>query len=59
LGSGRPVAAGVGDLDAEGVGDHVEREPEVTARDPAMCSSVRHQLGHHVLRRIQRKFPGS
>jgi hypothetical protein len=59
LGPGQAVAACVGDLDTDGAGDHVEREPEVTARDPAMCSRVRRQLGHHVLRRIQRKSPGA
>lgn len=52
-----PVAAGVGDLDAQGAADDVERESEVPAWYAAVRGRVGRQLGHDVLRRVQREAP--
>lgn len=56
---GEPVAPGVGDLDAEGAGDHVEREPEVPSRDAAVGRRVDGQLGDDLAGRIHGQAPGT
>jgi hypothetical protein len=54
-----PVTARVRDLDAEGVADHVEQEPEVPSGDAAVGRGVVGQFGHDEPRRVQRQSPGA
>lgn len=53
------VVPGVGDLDAQGVADDVEHEPEVAARYAAVGGGVARELGHHEVRRVQWEPPGA
>jgi hypothetical protein len=53
------VTPSVGDFDAEGVADDVEGESEVPAGDTAVGGGVGGELGHDVLRRVQREAPGA
>lgn len=53
----QPVTARVGDLDAEGVTDDVEQQPEVPAGDAAMGDGVGRQLPDDELRRMRRQPP--
>lgn len=57
MGARKAVAPGVGDLDAEGVRDDVERELEVAPRHPAVGDRIGGQLGHDVRRRVEREPP--
>lgn len=59
LGTGETVPACVGDFDAEGVADDVQREPEVPAGDAAVGDRVGRQLGDDVDRRFPRESPGA
>src|SRR5690606_28738142 len=56
---GEPVTPRVGDLDAEGAGDHVEREPEVPSRDAAVGRRVDGQLGDDLAGRVHGQAPGT
>ncbi len=53
------LAPGVGDLDAEDVADHVEREPEVATGDASVVRRVVGQLGDEQPGRVQGQAPGT
>lgn len=59
LDMGKPVSAGVGDLDAEGVADDVKGEPEVSSRYSAVVRRVGRKFANEVRRRIQGEPPGA
>lgn len=58
-GLGEAVAPGVGDLDPEGVGDDVEREPEIAAGDAAVGDGVGGQLRNDLARTVPGQPPGA
>lgn len=53
------VTPSVGDLNAQGVADDVEGEPEVPSSDTAVRGGVGGELGHDVRRRVQEEGPGA
>lgn len=59
LGARQLFGARVGDLDTEGVTDHVEREVEIAAPNPPVRCRVGRQLRDDVLRRVGRQPPGT
>jgi len=59
LGAGQAVAAGVGRLDAQGVRNYVEREPEVPAGNAAVGGRIGREFGDELACRVQRESPGS
>jgi hypothetical protein len=59
LEAGWAVPAGVGDLDAQGVRDDVEGEPEVPAGDAAVCGRVGREFRDDLACGVQRESPGA